>query len=264
MTILQETDYNLNLPCRIGFLADFHNARPEPIIRSLKTRTPDIICIAGDLFRGDNMNPIPYQPNVVTLLDACIKIAPTYLSIGNHEWMLTPDELEFIGSRGVCVLDDRWVTIPSPGATSGTSSAAGTSGAANENLVIGGFTSELTQSSRICRARGETFRYLDLTDKINAWLDEFEAQKGLKVLLCHHPEYYPKYLENRKIDLVLSGHAHGGQWRIAGRGLFAPGQGLFPKLTGGIHDSLVISRGLSNTGNIVPRINNPAEIIYLR
>ena len=60
------------------------------------------------------------------------------------------------------------------------------------------------------------------------------------------------------------GHAHGGQWRIAGRGIFAPGQGLFPKLTSGIHDNLVISRGLSNTGNIVPRINNPAEIIYLR
>ena len=101
------------------------------------------------------------------------------------------------------------------------------------------------------------------------WLDEFEQQEGFRLLLCHHPEYYPLYLRERKIGLIFSGHCHGGQWRFYSpihgetRGVFAPGQGLFPKLTSGIHDGkLVISRGLCNT-SFIPRINNPTEIVYI-
>ncbi|MDO4272352.1 MAG: hypothetical protein Q4D16_01675 [Eubacteriales bacterium] len=65
------------------------------------------------------------------------------------------------------------------------------------------------------------------------------------------------------IDLVLSGHAHGGQWRIGRQGIYAPGQGWFPKLTGGVADGrMVISRGLSNTTKI-PRFFNPREIVMV-
>ena len=101
------------------------------------------------------------------------------------------------------------------------------------------------------------------------WLDDFERQAGYRILLCHHPEYAPRYLKNRRIDLILSGHAHGGQWRYYSplrrewRGLYAPGQGLLPKLTGGMHGNLIISRGLSNNAPI-PRLNNPPELVYLR
>ena len=62
---------------------------------------------------------------------------------------------------------------------------------------------------------------------------------------------------------MVSGHAHGGQWRIFGRGVFAPGQGLFPKYTSGIHDGrLVISRGLKKSGTI-PRIFNSPELVII-
>ena len=64
-------------------------------------------------------------------------------------------------------------------------------------------------------------------------------------------------------DLILSGHAHGGQIRLFGRGLFAPGQGIFPKYTSGIHGSMIISRGLSNTGGMIPRLFNRREIVYI-
>ena len=93
------------------------------------------------------------------------------------------------------------------------------------------------------------------------WLSDFAAQPGFHVLLSHHPEYWP--LIPSSIELVLSGHAHGGQWRFFNRGVFAPSQGWWPKWTKGVYEGrLVISAGLSNT-TWVPRIGNPTEVVYL-
>ena len=95
------------------------------------------------------------------------------------------------------------------------------------------------------------------------WLDEFYKLPMPKVLLCHHPEYYGKYIDNKKIDLIVSGHAHGGQWRIFGRGVFAPGQGLFPKYTKGLYDNrFVISTGLKKGS--IPRFFNPTEVVFVK
>ena len=64
------------------------------------------------------------------------------------------------------------------------------------------------------------------------------------------------------IDLTVSGHAHGGQWRFLGRGVYAPDQGLFPKYTSGLHENrLVISRGVANSVPLVPRFFNPCEVV---
>ena len=95
------------------------------------------------------------------------------------------------------------------------------------------------------------------------WLDGFECQPGYRLLLSHHPEYWHRYLRSRQIDLILSGHAHGGQIRLFGQGLFSPGQGLLPKYSSGIHGNMIISRGLSNTGGVVPRLFNPTETVYI-
>lgn len=95
-------------------------------------------------------------------------------------------------------------------------------------------------------------------------LDNFCMQAGFKILLSHHPEYYPRHLCKRDIDLILAGHAHGGQVRIFGRGLYSPGQGIFPKLTSGVHDNrLVISRGLCNNQK-VPRLWNNPELLFVK
>ena len=82
--------------------------------------------------------------------------------------------------------------------------------------------------------------------------------------MCHHPEVYRDHVAGRNIDFTVCGHAHGGQIQLFGRGLYAPGQGFFPKLTHGIHDGghMMISRGMSN-GTRAPRINNPYELILL-
>ena len=95
-------------------------------------------------------------------------------------------------------------------------------------------------------------------------MKEFEAisDNGLKLLLCHHPEYIPE-VSKLGMDLVVCGHAHGGQWRILGRGVYAPGQGIFPKYTSGVHnDNCVISCGLGDHTSI-PRIFNDNELVII-
>ena len=106
------------------------------------------------------------------------------------------------------------------------------------------------------------------------WLDAFEAEKGFKVLLSHHPEDWESIISRRRIDLTCSGHAHGGQIRFYNPqtrqwdGLFAPSQGAFPALTSGKikgrRGQLIISRGLANTAWPIPRLFNPKELIYIR
>ena len=235
-------------------IADLHNRPYFHIIQSLSDHRPEIICIAGDLVYGGSPDRkhllIQTQKYVLPFVRACCGIAPTFLSLGNHERSLANADLQRIRDTGCIVLDNGWTAF--------------------KGMVIGGLTSHYVLDYRrfregkrelypVCHQGASIIRKPD-----TEWLTDFEKQPGYRILLCHHPEYYPLYLKNMKIDLILAGHAHGGQWRIGQHGIIAPGQGLFPKLTAGIHDGkLVISRGLSNR-TLIPRLNNPTEIIYIQ
>ena len=94
-------------------------------------------------------------------------------------------------------------------------------------------------------------------------LRRFSEEAGYRILLCHHPEYFVPYIEKTGVELTVCGHAHGGQWRLFGRGAYAPGQGIFPKYTSGVlKNRCVISRGLGNHTRI-PRIFNHPELVIV-
>ncbi|MBP3649236.1 MAG: metallophosphoesterase [Clostridia bacterium] len=95
-------------------------------------------------------------------------------------------------------------------------------------------------------------------------MDEYEQLEGCKLLLCHKPEAYMKYLRHRDVDLTIAGHAHGGQIRIGKQGLYAPGQYFFPRYTRGWENGgkLLISAGAGNPCRM-PRWNNPCEVLLL-
>ena len=180
------------------------------------------------------------------LLAECVKIAPTFYSPGNQEvgashssnpkWKradkkgkdYATEEMARLSKTGVTFLDNTYVI--------------------RDGIAFGGL--------------GTGLIYDGAVPKLGA-LKEFLKCRSPKILLCHHPEYYEKYLGESDIDLIVSGHAHGGQWRFFGRGVYAPGQGLFPKYTSGVHDGrLVISRGLKKA-HIIPRIFNPTEVVKI-
>ncbi len=260
---MNETFYNFPCPVSFAFLSDAHNADPAPVLRSLQAHPPEMILISGDLVRGDKIGTdglkMTESGNALALLRGCSGIAPTFVSMGNHEWALSATDLAAAAGTGVVLLDNSWTEF--------------------KGILIGGFSSAWftcykTERASDFREGYQSPRLIGLLHRKRPlpetdWLDDFEKQEGYKILLCHHPEYYPRYLRGRKIDLICSGHCHGGQWRYYSpfrkvwQGVYGPGQGLFPKLSSGIHDGrLIISRGLSNTA-FVPRIFNPTEVIYI-
>ena len=89
------------------------------------------------------------------------------------------------------------------------------------------------------------------------------TSEGFRILLAHRPEEAERYMEAMP-DLILSGHAHGGQFRIFGRGLYAPGQGMFPKYTSGAYPlsektTLIVSRGIGKS-RFPFRLNNRPHV----
>ncbi len=95
-------------------------------------------------------------------------------------------------------------------------------------------------------------------------LCRMEREDGYKLLMCHKPEDYYRFVKPHRIDLTLSGHAHGGQIRVFGQGLYSPGQGVFPCHTRGLEDGgrLLISAGAGNC-TWAPRWGNPCEVLLL-
>ena len=98
-------------------------------------------------------------------------------------------------------------------------------------------------------------------------LREFERAEGFKLVMTHFPEQIEEF-SHYDIDLVLAGHAHGGQFRLPIIGaVYAPGQGFFPKWTKGLYNEngrrLIVSPGLGNSGFPL-RLGNPPTVITIK
>lgn len=252
-----ETAYHLEGAPFLALLGDFHNGEVTPILCSLERHSPSLICIAGDLVYARAPEAgliVETQNNILPLLRGCTAIAPTFLSLGNHESILCEDDSALIRSTGTIVLDNEWHR--------------------QGEFWMGGLTSHYVLNRRAFRAAHPSTERYPIHQRDPEWklIREPDTRwltnlpEGFKILMSHHPEYLP--LIPREVECILSAHAHGGQWRFYNlfrkewQGLYAPGQGWFPRLTSGINGHMVITRGLNNTAR-VPRINNPTEIVYI-
>ncbi len=232
---------NKDLRLRLALVSDLHSMGYEKTLSILQKERPDLILIPGDLMEDKKMAD-PNDEGYAFLREAAA-IAPTYYSYGNHEigcyhkgkpWTkptkkpLPPAVKDYIAQTGAIHLDNESRTLG--------------------DLCICGLTSGLDGNTN----------QPDL-----AALEAFDQHSGFRILLCHHPEYFMPHIRKTGIELTVCGHAHGGQWRIFGRGIFAPGQGLFPKYTSGVLENrCVISRGIGNH-TMYPRIFNSPEVVMI-
>jgi len=244
----------------IVLASDLHNQNVDKVITAIKPLHPTFIAIPGDLLyagvQGHGIyDHVPSsgqhlrnERNAQSFLREAVKIAPVIFSTGNHELYLDDEDRELLSDIGVTFLDDSYQRFG--------------------DLVFGGLSSpyKIFAGKGVSHSKAEHKRRWEMVfENVNTgWLDEFERQEGYNILLCHHPEFYVPFLKDREgIDLILSGHAHGGQIRLFGRGLYAYGQGWLPKYTKGIYDGkLIVSAGLANTAR-VPRIGNPKELVCI-
>ena len=256
----------------IAHISDLHNKDGRQAIESMRNRKPDIIVITGDLVLRrrptDDMLIVQSEKNVLPFLSECAQIAPTYMSLGNHEVMLNQDDFELIAQTGVELLDNRFVKTDKYVIGGLTSAYVSRYRRELEEMEAGEKAAEGTKAGRYLIPK--PFWRPRMQESDYAWLDTFVKVPRYRILLSHHPEYWcmeEPMLINRNIDLVLSGHAHGGQFRLFGQGFFAPGQGWFPKYTSGIHRGkygrMIISKGMANTVRIAPRLFNPTEVVYI-
>ena len=234
---------------RLAVVSDLHSRPYEKVLEAVKVIKPDAILLPGDIVEiaADYMHE--RNQNGLAFLKKAAEIAPTYYCYGNHEIYFshakgknshTPDTklgqsyLNLIKSFGVHIINDSLEKLSE-----------------TDNVLIGG----LVCGRDMDPALGQKDPDLE-------FLSRFDREEGLKILLCHYPHYYERYLKKTDFDIVLSGHAHGGQWQIFNRGVYAPHQGLFPKYTHGLHDGKhIISRGAANNVHPIPRFFNPCEVL---
>ena len=225
---------------KIAQISDLHNAQfgneNAMLIRLLKEASPDIIVITGDIVDSTHTD----MDTAIAFVRNIVKIAPCYYVTGNHEAWLGSDynELEnALIDEGVIVLHDEAVTLEKEG-----------------------------QAIQMIGVDDPDFSYIAADKIISAKLEHINITQEFTIMLSHRPELFDSYVEN-EIDLVLSGHAHGGQVRIPLiGGLIAPNQGLFPKYDAGVYSegntTMVVSRGIGNS--VIPiRINNRPEIVLI-
>lgn len=217
---------------KIAQISDLHNKRFGKDQRRLLKKTaglePDIIIITGDIVDSNHTN----IDKALEFAEGAAEIAPTYYVTGNHEHWLNDEEFESLISglleSGVVLLDNERIDVEKDG---------------DHFSLIG--LDDLSLD-------GNTLKDMNLDDE------------AFNVLLAHEPQYIKEY-SAAHVDLALTGHAHGGQFRLPFiGGVVAPDQGFFPKYTEGSHTSggmtMIISRGLGNS--IIPvRLFNFPEIV---
>lgn len=229
---------------RIAHVSDLHNTEMgednENLFAMLREAEPDIICITGDLIDSRNTD----IEIALHFAKGAMKIAPCYYVSGNHEARISEyDELKIgLKALGVVILEDEKAEINLD----------------NEKTLLIGVNDPSYQTD---------YLFGDDETVMCEKLSELHSKEdGYTILLSHRPELFEIYKE-AKVDLVLSGHAHGGQFRLPFvGGLVAPNQGLFPKYDAGLYTeentNMIVSKGIGNS--ILPfRFNNRPEVILI-
>ena len=229
---------------RIAQVSDLHNAEfgegNSKLLELLSQTEPDIIVLTGDLIDSRNTD----IEIALAFAREAMKIAPVYFVSGNHEArVIEYEDLKMgLSEAGVNVLENQIVEITREG----------------ESITLMGIDDPSFQ---------ENYLFGDSEGVAKQAIETLlRVSDGYTVLLSHRPELFDLYVETG-MDLVFSGHAHGGQFRLPFiGGLVAPNQGFFPKYDAGQfteeNTTMIVSRGVGNS--IVPlRFNNRPEIIVV-
>lgn len=248
---------------RIVQLTDLHSVRNERqknlIYTKTKEQQPDLICITGDLVDSAYYAEHGVQGECYTLklIEALTDLAPVCFVYGNHEMILLDDP-----ERNECkvALEEAGVEILNHEVMVCTSNQE----EKKEYIYIAGIQDPSTLYKDLEYAYYETN-----AERMEAMLDEVtkdRVEEEFVLLLSHRPEYFELY-DQYPIDLCLTGHAHGGQFRIPLiGGVYAPGQGFFPKYTAGCFTSedmqMYVGTGIGNSA-IPVRIFNALEILTI-
>ena len=242
---------NVSSPIRIVHLSDLHNARfgklNQKLVDLVRAQDPDLIIMSGDMLNEDDES----TDIVTSLIHDLSCFAPVYYGYGNHErsWEArTGNDLRpILHAAGAVVVDNCFVDVT----VNGT------------DLRIGGYMGYYPIPHMTTHEEDQ--QALEF-----AFIASFQDTDRTKLLIDHIPTGWIdwNYVDKYPVDIVFSGHYHGGVIRIPviDQGLYAPYVGWFPPFTKGIYSgktaTCVLSPGLGNEHGI-PRFNDPPEIFVV-
>jgi len=252
------TSNKINESFRIVHLSDLHcsvyGENQKRLLKMINSKNPDIIVMTGDM-----VDDVFDEEGAYQLMEGLLDYPLFYVS-GNHEgWHPHSEEvfkkIEEIGVQ--CFFNESMVIQVNNNAVNigGIVDPAGT-GHSRDDL-----------NKSFTRPMNKQYNVLSVPDEIDESGITDLDKMNYSILLSHRPEYINIY-KSYPIDMVLSGHAHGGQVRIPYllNGLYSPNQGFFPKYAGGHYEienlDLIVSRGLSLYW-WVPRVFNPPEVVVI-
>ena len=246
----------LRRPVRLLQISDLHgksfSRNQKRLIQAVAQNKPDLIVITGDSVNSSGRGLYGAECLVAR---ACL-IAPVVMIAGNHEQRSghCDDYLNRFSQLGAVTLKNEFHRI-----------------CLNDIEInfLGLCEQQSLSTKDYFQAITKTMHYTDNRHL----LTKLEQMNGLRILLSHFPENFAMIdhlsYNQFEFDLMLSGHLHGGQWRIPpqNQAVFSTGQGFFPKYSQGHHrscngSSLIVSRGLGN-GRLLPRVNNRPEIVVV-
>ena len=242
---------------RIALLTDLHSCNygknQKNLIEAVQKQNPDIVLLGGDIFD----DKLPYD-NAEIVVRQLAEQYPCYYVTGNHEYWSRDSGtiLDIVKDCGVTALAGECDTININGQML---NICGVDDPDVEKYLVEGMPIE-QQLKNASKAAQDAVLAVEMQGTIDSEI--------FTILLSHRPELFETY-QNYDFDLIFSGHAHGGQWRIPGimNGLYAPNQGLFPELAGGRYDfedgTMIVSRGLARESTRVPRIFNRPELVII-
>ena len=225
----------------VAHISDFHNTHSETLrarlLRALEESKPDLIVMTGDLIDARR----PDVDAALSFSEAVARLAPTYFVTGNHEAMALNEWRTLshgLRAQGVTLLENDSAVWERGG----------------DSVALQGISDP-------------KFLAIEQVESVKAVTARLPAKQRFRILLAHRPEYVSVYAE-AGFNLILSGHTHGGQIRLPFLGgLYAPGQGWFPKYDAGVYtvkDSVMtISRGIGNS-RLPLRVNDRPELVLVR
>ena len=248
-------------PIRIALVTDLHSCdygeNQIDLIAAINAQNPDILLLGGDIF-----DDVKEDTNTEEFLAGIAARYPCYYITGNHEcWGGTyrfDKQMAILEKYNIPVLSGETVTLDINGET------INLCGVDDPDVYMVRTDAENDPEGYIQAQTNKENTFIDTLSALSNAADE----NVFTILLSHRPEFFELYGEYT-FDLVLCGHAHGGQWRIPLllNGLYAPHQGIFPKYAGGRYDgedmTMIVSRGLARETTKVPRIFNRPELVVI-
>jgi len=227
----------IDRPRLLAVVSDLHNRRFQDILVSCARA--EAMLVPGDLI---DLYPRRRARGLDFLRQMAARM-PTYYTYGNHEDLCDEAFVSEVRDTGAVLLNNAYCN--------------------HDGLVIAGL--HLYDKPRLFSWHDRRNVGDGLVGAATRMLGALEQEKGFRLLLSHKPEHFVRMVRQWDVDLTVSGHAHGGQIRLFGRGLYAPHQGVLPTWTRGLYedDRLLVSAGATNT-ELVPRIGNPCEILLVR